>query len=473
VWTFIVGLATYADLFYLGLGAALVRFAAHHRATGHLAALTRLASVVFTAYVAIAVVLVVLGTLISPLVPRLFATGISPELASLATISCILVALRLAALFCASTFSGLLLAYERNDVIKWVMIAFTWLRFVLIPLSVSGTNALLSLAIIVAVTGWLEAGALAWFSWKVTGGLPVRFARPRTKDLRPLYAFGALSFLVQVASKLVSYSDTTVIGIRLGADAVTAYTLPLQLAEYCRYVVLGLVAVLVPRLTVMYARGEVREIGALLVRVVRLACFLGVFVNVNLALLGGPFLERWIGAGFGDGQAAWILLWLALAGMCQVLSTQVTVPFYQSMNEMRFPVFVLIMEAVVNLVGSILLAPRFGPAGVAFATFVPACAISLTLIPWHLSRQLNVGVRTLVRDALAPCVIAGCVVALALVILNIVIPSTSYLVVVLKGSVGAALATGVFIASFPREDRQMVFGPAVAILPVLKRVLPV
>src|SRR4051794_19753107 len=105
VWTFIVGLATYADLFYLGLGAALVRFAAHHRATGHLAALTRLASVVFTAYVAIAVLLILLGIFLSPVVPRLFASGISDELARLATLSCILVGLRLAALFCASTFS--------------------------------------------------------------------------------------------------------------------------------------------------------------------------------------------------------------------------------------------------------------------------------------------------------------------------------------------------------------------------------
>src|SRR4051794_38055452 len=128
VWTFLVGLSTYADLFYLGLGASLVRYAAEYRGSGNLAALTRLASVVFTVYLAIAVVLVLLGTFLSPVVPRFFASGISPELASLATVSCILIAVRLAALFCASAFGGLLFAYERNDVVKWVMIAFTWLR---------------------------------------------------------------------------------------------------------------------------------------------------------------------------------------------------------------------------------------------------------------------------------------------------------------------------------------------------------
>jgi O-antigen/teichoic acid export membrane protein len=45
VWTFLVGLATYADLFYLGLGASLVSFAAEQRPTPNHVAQTRLASV--------------------------------------------------------------------------------------------------------------------------------------------------------------------------------------------------------------------------------------------------------------------------------------------------------------------------------------------------------------------------------------------------------------------------------------------
>jgi O-antigen/teichoic acid export membrane protein len=209
----------------------------------------------------------------------------------------------------------------------------------------------------------------------------------------------------------------------------------------------------------------------MLLRVARLACFLGVFLNVILGVLGAPFLERWIGIGFGDTQAQWILVWLAMAGVCQVLSTQMTLPFYQSINQMRFPVLVLIVEAVINLIASILLAPTFGPSGVAFATFVPAFFVSAAVLPWHLCRRFELTPATLARAVGVPSLVVGTAVGLTLVLLNFAFPSTAYSVLLLKGGIGGLLALVIFVLLFPHEDRQMAFGSVVAALPFLKRLL--
>ena len=232
VWSFVNGLTTYADFFYLGLGGALIRFVAEFRARDDLPRMRRLCSVVFTVYIAIGGLFLVGAVMVSPAVPRLLGSNLQSISASMASITVILIGARISALFAGSVFSGILFAHDRNDIFKGILIAFTCVRLALVPLCVRGDYSLVILAAIFTVTSWAEALVLSVFARRVTGGLSIRPVIPQFSDLRPLYAFGLMSFGIQVSSKLISYTDTTVIGMKLGATDVALYTLPLQLIEY-------------------------------------------------------------------------------------------------------------------------------------------------------------------------------------------------------------------------------------------------
>ena len=460
VWSFLNGLTAYADLFYLGLGASLVRYLAEYRALNDLRSMRRLCSVVFTIYLAIGGLLLVLAIGLSPLVPELLGSQLRGTTAGAASTACVLIGARLTALFAGSVFSGMLFAHDRNDVFKAVMVTFTLVRFVLIVLFVRDDDALVVLAAISALTGFLEAIVMAALAWAVSGGIRPGLVLPRVSDVRPLYAFGALSFLVQVSSKLISYTDTTVLGVKLGADAVAQYTLPLQLVEYGRYGVAALVGVVLPRLVILKASGEHDVVGSMFLRLARLSAFLGVVMNIGFLSLGTSFLRWWVGPVFGTADAQWILVWLSLASICQVVSTQVPLPFYQSLNRLAFPVAVLMIEAVTNLAASLWLARPFGPAGVAFATLIPSVLVTLVFLPAHLCRQLGVSVRHLFVDNLAPYMGVGAAVTGGVFFaMNRMLPIDSLSVLALKGTCGVAVASALFLRLFPSEDRRLVTGP--------------
>jgi O-antigen/teichoic acid export membrane protein len=456
VWSFVNGLTTYVDLFYLGLGSALVRFVAEFRARNDLPRMRRLCSVVFTVYVAIGGLFLLGAVIVSPVVPRLLGSNLQSISAGVASVTVILIGARLSALFAGSVFSGILFAYDRNDIFKGVLIAFTCIRLLLVVLCVGGDYAIVILAAVFTVTSWAEALVLAVFARRVTGGLSIGPVIPRLSDLRPLYAFGLMSFGIQLSAKLISYTDTTVIGMKIGATDVALYVLPLQLIEYGRYAIAAIASVILPRLVLMHAEGQSKEMGWAFVRVARVTCFLGAWLNVNLILLGRPFLGRWVGSGFATDQSQWVLLWLGLASFCQVLSTQVTLPFYQTIQVLGRPMLVLLLEAVVNLAGSLWLIRRFGLSGVAFATFMPSFFLTLWILPVHLCRRLELPVGRTFTDVLRPSLVVSVITGAVLMGLNQAIPTASYGVLAFKGIASLLAGSIAFMVSAPEGDREQV-----------------
>ena len=76
------------------------------------------------------------------------------------------------------------------------------------------------------------------------------------------------------AFKLISYTDTTVIGVTSARRASALYSLPLQLVEYARSIGRRILEVLLPRLTELVARDESGWLREAYVSATRIACFL-------------------------------------------------------------------------------------------------------------------------------------------------------------------------------------------------------
>jgi O-antigen/teichoic acid export membrane protein len=452
VWSFLNGLLAYSNLFYLGLGAAVIRYVAQYAATGDRTALNRLASVVLSIYTVLGALCFLAMACVAPYVPRILTAPPDAGTAQAASLTAVLLGARLFLMFVGSVFTGVLVARGRLDLNNLVAISGTTMRFVAVPLSVRSGNPLLSLAIVVVATGALETVAQIALAFKVDPELAARPVFPRRADFSLLYSFGILSFLMQVAERLISYTDTTVIGVMLGAGSVALYAIPLQLAEYARIAVYGIVSVLLPHLTSMYERGQARALGDAYVRSVRTVAFVSAFLNVNLIFLGVPFLRLWVGPTFADA-APMVLLCLGSAGFLQAVGTQIQVPFCQTLRTLRFPAVVLLLEAAANLVLSVLLARRWGIAGVAFATAVPAMCGSVLLVPAYVARRVGVPLRTLVRGAVAPT--GGLVVALVAVhwTLRALFPANAYWLLGAKGTATVPVALAVAFLTFPADER--------------------
>lgn len=231
VWTFLNGLASYSSLFYLGLGAAFLKRLSEAASLDDVPALERLLGVAWTMYFGIGVLCVVLGLGLSPVVPGIFATPLSPDAGRAASITTALLGVRLLFLFVNSAFSAVLAAHGRMDLALGIALVSTVARSVAVAWSMTRPNALVTLAIVTTVDSVAQLPLLIMACRQVAPAVRLRPALPTWEELRSLYGFGLQAFYVQASLLIISYTDTALIGVMLGAASVTINVLPLQLVE--------------------------------------------------------------------------------------------------------------------------------------------------------------------------------------------------------------------------------------------------
>ena len=468
VWSFLNGLLVYSDLLYVGLGSALIKYVAQHRVNNDQAGINRLVSVVTGIYGVIGLMCFAAMSAMSAVVPYAFAEPLSAEAARAASATCFLLGAQLFFIFLGSSFSGLICGHDRYDLVNAVNMATISLRFVAIPLILaSGQDPLFRLALLTSSVTAIHTLMLAAIAYRLVPRLSVRPVKCRRDELRMLYGFGLPSFFILFAVRIVSFSDTTIVGLMLGASAVALYALPLQLMEYARATVGGFTSVLLPRLTEMATRGEMAGVREAYLSAQRIAFFLTAWLAASLMTIGPAFLNRWVGESFG-ASAQWVLIFVAVAALGQVLTIHAPLGFYQAMHLVAFPAKVLMVEALLNLGLSIWLAPRFGLPGVALSTALPAILISAVVLPPYLCRRLGVPIRTFLVAGVVPGAVMFVVNAAVLYLSGLVIHGDSYPAIVTRGVISVPVALFVFTATFPATERRALWD----LLAVVRRTTP-
>jgi O-antigen/teichoic acid export membrane protein len=445
VWSFLNGLMGYSNVLYLGVGSALIKYIATSSASHDQAAINRLTSVAVTIFTALGILALLVFLGLSPFIPRVLAEGLPSETARAASITCALLGLQILCFFLTSGFMATLVGHDRFDLANLAQINTVLVRLVFVGPVLAGDRPLVRLAGFMVLTSVMELAVVRTMAYRVNRSLHVAMTRPRVDELRILYGFGVPAFLITFSFRLISYTDTTVIGAVLGAASVGLYVLPLQLTEYTKLAVSGYSGVLMSRMAVLHAKGELAAIRHAYLLSLKVASLSASFLLANLMWLGVPFLNLWVGPGFGE-PARWVIIWLGLATFLHVLGTLAALPFYQSMHILSLPAKVLVLEALLNLTLSIPMARRFGISGVALATLIPAC-LSFLLLPRLLARPLSVSPAAWVRAAMAPAVALAIAVSASQGFLSVWIDPNSLVGLFLRtlgtvpGAVVAVLAT--------------------------------
>lgn len=450
VWTFVVGLTLYSNLLYFGLGAAFQKELSDAYGRGDTATQTRLLGVALALYGVIGGICFAATTLLSPVVPDLLATPLTPEASGAATVTLALLGIRLLVTFVNSAFSALLAAHGRWDLVSGVLIAATLFRTAGVFWAVSRPTPIVSLAIVVVLDGVLQLPLLVWACRAVAGAVAIRPAWPTRTEMRALLGFGAPAFVLQVAALVIAYTDTALIGMLLGASAVTLYALPLQLVDHSRVVVNGITQSLLPELAALRARGDTTRLKGLYLNASRACGALSAFVNVHLVMLGPAFLTLWIGSDVASHSGP-ILLFLAIAATASALSTQLLTPFYQALDRQRLLVVVVTVEALINFALSVWLSRRLGVWGVALATALPSVLITLVAAPAQMLPLLGVRLREFTSHVVVPTVGIGAVCLGTQRLLAELLGAGSYQVLTVRVLVAGVAVLPVVAATFPRS----------------------
>jgi len=218
-----------------------------------------------------------------------------------------------------------------------------------------------------------------WATLIVSGGLvasalPGAFAPvPRAWRLRALLRFSLPQTFTSLLLQTILWTDTILVGRLRTAAEVAVYTIVQRLLSPAQTVSTSTGQMFAPRIAAEDARGDRATLGEMLKRVTYWNVSLSIPVFGLLLLVPGPLLHLF-GAGYSTGATALVIL---AAGQ---LFNAATGPLGQVINMSGRPYVTLANNAAVaalNIVGCVILIPRYGINGAACSTTASITLVNL------------------------------------------------------------------------------------------------
>jgi O-antigen/teichoic acid export membrane protein len=402
-WSLVVTATAYFGYFDLGIQSGVGHYVARHLADKDEEKLNDKINSALTALLWIAIAVLVISVTASFFFSRFFHVP-AEAVGSVRTVF-FLMGLMTAALFPFSMFKAMLVGAQRFDIVSGTSLVIKLCNAAMVVLVFKSGKGLMGLAAVVVATHILEGAVLLVFARRVVPGVRFRPFFFRARAFGELFHYGAFNFLMNIAAQLGAGFWAFIIARKISAEAVTYYSVGSELLPYMA----GLAsAVTVPLLQIvipMDVRNDMASLRAMYLTGTRYLCALVCLIGINLLLVGKAFLGQWMGEKFlmaePYGSSATILILLTLANMAAQSSSVAQQILFGRRKNRAFAGFIAAETAAI--VGmALMLVPRFGIVGMAFATLIPMAIAEGVLVPAFAARQTGASIAEYWTKAILP-----------------------------------------------------------------------
>jgi len=288
----------YFTIFDLGLGRATAKFVAEALGKGAEGQIPRL----FWTAATIQAVWGLLGAIVLVSVTPLLVErilNISPELRGEAQNTFYVLAFAIPVVLVSSSFSGVLEAAQRFDLVNAVRSPFNAANFLLPLVGVFLGWGLPRIAALLVVSR-----GLAWLTyyWRCIRVFPSLKGLPHlpSGELRALVGFGGWITISQLAGMIFGYLDRILIGSFLSIGAVTYYAVPYDVISRFTILPASLTATLFPAFSNQGALQREDALHRLYLQPTKFLLVAIIPLVSVLVIFSGEILELWLGADFAQ-----------------------------------------------------------------------------------------------------------------------------------------------------------------------------
>jgi O-antigen/teichoic acid export membrane protein len=285
----------YFTVFDLGLGRAITKYVAEALGKGENAQVPEIiwTAVTFQAALGIIGAIVLLG-ITDLLVERVL--NIPPELLVEAKDTFHLLALSIPLVLVSSSFSGVLEAAQRFDIVNAVRIPSSILTFILPLVGLYLGFGLPGIVVLILLARLGTLIALAWMDFRIVPELrehSVSFA-----CFSRLFAFGGWVMITSIVGPFLVYLDRFLIGSLLTMAAVAYYTAPYEMVTRLWIVSTSLSMTLFPAFSAMEGVRDRERLSIFFARSIKYIFLISGTIVVLIIVYAEQILQLWLGSDF-------------------------------------------------------------------------------------------------------------------------------------------------------------------------------
>ncbi|MCP4685419.1 MAG: oligosaccharide flippase family protein [bacterium] len=422
VWVIAFQTINYFMLLDLGLEKALVRFVSKHLGKNDFLRINRTLNTTFGLYLIAGSIIIVGAWLTATFLFDYFQIG-DPALAAEGKSVLIIIGLFSGFRFYLLPFTAGLVGFQRSDVSNALhMIEEIVRAAVLVWLLLNGYGMVaLALAIlIVSVARQLVAIIFLKRLHPQTALGLSHFDKPTAKEL---FTYSRITFGITVAWLVIFNTDTVLLGLLSSAALAGVYAPGAQLLLHLRNAVNVVATPLTAAISQLEAEGKHEAIQRLYLKGLRYTSYLSFFMAVGVILYARPFVALWLEPEFAE--AAEVMRILAVSGaffIPQIIGNAVLFATDRHGLLLR----VLVLEAALKIILSLILIQKYGLIGMAFAAAVPQLLLYVSLYPVMLGRALNISTATIMLTSLRSGLMAMFATLPVVVIVRQLLPPTNW-----------------------------------------------
>lgn len=252
----------------------------------------------------------------------------------------------------------------------------------------------LGVAAVVACWGLGQLVSLGVCAWFLIPAFQTVSAPPGTPGLvRRWLGYGWKSHVAGLLVFLSYRADIFLVNLYLGPLAVGIYAVAVQIAEKLWLLSYASSTVLLPRLSQLHGDDAARR--RLTPLTTRWVTYAALFAATGLAIVTRPLVRLLFGAEYVE--AATVLVWL-LPGVVVLSSARILANDLSARGRPDLNIWIGLTAFLVNIVGNLLLIPRYGLVGAAAATTISYSAATVACFVLYARLSLTDWWRPLVLE---------------------------------------------------------------------------
>jgi len=388
IWVLVVSSVAYFNLLDLGLRNAVIRFVAKGHSLGVHEDSRKAVATALWLRLGIGFVIVGMAAILALVFPHVFS--IPSSLIRPARLAIIFTALSLACTLAFGVAGAVLSAIHRFDLLSAVNILRYILRAVGFVYLLRNGYGLVALALWELISAVVTGLGQAILCLRIYPELRTFFALPERTMIRQIWGYGFYASLITLAGAVIFHTDNIVVGVFVGSTAVTFYAIAGNLLWSTREAVNAVSATFTPMASGYEASGNNEQLQRLAIQGTRASLVLGLPMCIALLLRGHTFIGLWMGHEYA--AISGVLLQILLINHIFTTANVTNCGIAYGMAKHKPIMAWALVEAVINLTISIMLARRIGIYGVAWGTTLAGVICNLLFWPRYISKLLHIPV---------------------------------------------------------------------------------
>lgn len=454
IWAVFGSAVGYFGLFDIGLSTAMAKYTAEYSAKNEKQSLSRLVSSMTVLVIFLGLIIVLSCLALAHFIPQFF--HIPEDLKYTGQILFLMMGLNVALRLIADVFGYIIYGYQRVDVWRvfgmiqvvasaLLTIFFLYLGFGLIGVAVASILSTLLLLVITLL-----------FIKRSDYGIEINLKLANITTIKNIIPYSVRTFLLGFTAQILYQTDNIVIGIFLGVAFVSSYAIAFQLCFYSTYIFSLFSQVIFPKFTKLYTLNEIDKLGSLYLSVLKMTVAIVVPSIIFLGFFGQAFIAVWVGEKNFAGIA--VLFTLIFMNFFHAFGTPPGL-ILQAIGKNRVLVYSEALNAVLNLIFSIILIKKIGLVGVALGTMLAHICTTFWVIPLLVCKYAKLKIKEYIFSSILPPLLVGLPVAgVVMVFVKDLYPNSNFFYLGLKGGVVFILYFIVyFIIAANNQERAMYY----------------